>query len=163
MILGFWDYHRLQGRETLQATSDQFQISSWQLWQFPSFQISKLRGRDTIQLLRELHKDRSDASSGCPCSAGKFPGHNPHGKGGDKGIPDLVGVAPGVVAPEEINNSVHTHGTAARHGGGNISLCLALLPAKPGWNVSPAPRGAGWVYLEGFNDSSSPFSPPFQM
>lgn len=54
--------------------------------------------------------------------------------------------------PEEVKHSVHTHGTAARHGGGNISLSLALLPAKPGWDLSPAPREQGWAHLEGFDD-----------
>lgn len=68
-----------------------------------------------------------------------------------KGIADLVGVAPGVVPPEEVKHSVHTHGTAARHGGGNISLSLALLPAKPGWDLSPAPSQQGWAHLQGLD------------
>lgn len=160
MILGFWDYHRLQGIETLQ---EQFQISSWyypgssgnsHLLKSASSEAQR-QGQTQSKCSGELHKGRSDASS-----AGLG---SPHGKGGDEGIADLVGVAPGVVAPEEINHSVHTHGAAARHGGGNVSLCLALLPAKPGWKISPAPTEPGWVCLEGFNDSSSQLFPPFQM
>lgn len=147
---------------------DQFLILFRQLWQLPSFKISKLRGRDTMQLLRGIAQGQNRCQLGVFLQCCEAPrAQPPWGRVGE-GNSDLVGVALGVVPPEEINHSVHTHGTAARHGGGNISLSLALLPAKPGWDISPAPvirDGFAWrVWISTVHCGHSGLSfPPFQM